>query len=88
VLSIWLISRNRYDRNERRIMDTPTQKIKKLIIDEGTSVTALAREAGCKREQMSMCINDLREYPELREFLERRFGQQLFGSKKKAREAA
>ncbi len=79
-------------------MDTPRQKIKKLMIDnEIESIADLAREyerlnpgLACSREQMSMCINGLREYPELQEFLAAKFNksvEQLFG-KKKTRKAA
>ncbi|HEY6231466.1 MAG TPA: hypothetical protein VIW64_09380 [Pyrinomonadaceae bacterium] len=80
-------------------MDTPQQKIKKLMIDHAVaSIAQLAREfekknpgETCSREQMSMCINGQREYPELQQFLADKFKKtvdQLFGAKKRARKAA
>ena len=80
-------------------MSTPRQKIKKLMIDnEIESIAELAREyerenpgSKCSREQMSMCINGLRDYPELEEFLANKFGKtvkQLFGPKEKDQKAA
>lgn len=71
-------------------MDTPKQKIKKLMIDhEIESIAALAREferlhpgKTCSREQMSMCINGQREYPEYEKFLAKKFKttvERLFG---------
>ncbi|HKO43386.1 MAG TPA: hypothetical protein VJU84_08850 [Pyrinomonadaceae bacterium] len=80
-------------------MDTPRQKIKKLMIDHNIgSIADLAREyerknpgKTCSREQMSMCINGQREYPEFQEFLASKFEttvEQLFGRKKKVRKAA
>jgi hypothetical protein len=89
---------SRYGRNGLRIMSTAAQKIKKLMIDhEIASIALLAREyeqtseTACSREQMSMCINGLRDYPELQAFLANKFGrtvEQLFGAEKKARKAA
>jgi hypothetical protein len=80
-------------------MDTPKQKIKKLMhAHEIDSKAQLAREfekknpgKTCSREQMSMCINEQREYPEIRRFLADRFKttiEQLFGVIKKPRKAA
>ena len=75
-------------------MDTPKQKIKKLMFaHEIESIADLAREfekknpdKSCSREQMSMCINGLREYPDYREFLAKKFNKTvdwLFGTQKK-----
>lgn len=71
-------------------MDTPQQKIKKLMIDHNVgSIAQLAREfekkhrgQRCSREQMSMCINGQRDYPEYKRFLAKKFDttvEQLFG---------
>lgn len=81
-------------------MDTPKQKIKKLMIDFNVaSIAELAREferlnpgKSCSREQMSMCINGQRDYyPDYEKFLARKFKttvEQLFGARKKAQKAA
>lgn len=69
-----------------------------MFAHEIDSIADLAREyerknpgRTCSREQMSMCINGLRDYPEYQDFLAKRFNttvEQLFGRKKKDRKAA
>ena len=47
-----------------------------------TNLSALAREFGCKRQELSMLINGRRIYPTLREKLAQKLGmtvEQLFG---------
>jgi len=74
-------------------MSTPRQKIKKLLIDYDISVADLAREyhqktgRPCRRQEMSMCINGMRQYPELRDFLEKKFDRPIWSKKKTAKAA-
>lgn len=69
-------------------MSTPARKIKKLLFQHEITVAALAKEyqtktgKSCRREEMSMCINGSRIYPELREFLEEKFEQQFWSSRR------
>lgn len=49
----------------------------------GLSIAATAREFGCEREELSMCINRHRVYPHLREKLAAKLGktvEQVFGT--------
>ena len=48
------------------------KEIKKRLIDLDLTVAALAREFGCQREELSMCINRARVYPALRKKLAKR----------------
>lgn len=71
-------------------MSTPARKIKKLLFKTDMTVAALAKEyekqtgRPCRREEMSMCINGNRIYPELREFLEEKFNQRFWSKSAKA----
>jgi lambda repressor-like predicted transcriptional regulator len=50
------------------------KQIKIMLIEKDFSVAGLAREFGCFREQLQMCIDRRREYPELRKKLAKRLG--------------
>jgi hypothetical protein len=83
--------RQRYARNVRKeIMSTPVRKIKKLLFNNEITIAALAKEyeqqtgRRCRREEMSMCINGIRIYPDLREFLEEKFNQRFWSKSAKA----
>lgn len=68
-------------------MASPYLKIKTWLISEGLSIAALAREfteqgLECKREELSMAIRGVREYPRLQDALAERMGTtrtRLFG---------
>lgn len=47
-------------------MHYSTKIINKRLIDLELSIQELADELGCKREELSMCINHIRPYYELR----------------------
>ena len=47
-------------------MHYSTKLINKRLIDLELSIQEIADEFGCKREELSMCINHLRPYPNLR----------------------
>jgi lambda repressor-like predicted transcriptional regulator len=64
---------------------TPTE-IKIELLRKGYSITGLAREFGCRREELSMCVHQSRVYPEIQEKLARKLGysrQHMFGSQAK-----
>lgn len=42
-------------------------EIKKLLHEQKLTVTRVAREIGCRRDQLSMTIRGVREYPKIRE---------------------
>ena len=68
---------------------TPTE-IKILLLREGYTITGLALEFSCKREELSMCIHKHRVYPELQEKLAVKLGytrEQMFGSQAKQAKA-
>ena len=50
------------------------KEIKIILLDKDLSVSKLAVEFGCRRQELSMCINQAprRVYPELRRKLARR----------------
>lgn len=57
-------------------------EIRVILLRSGLTITGLAEEFGCYRQELSMTINGRREYPRLREFLARKLGysvEQLFG---------
>ncbi len=58
-------------------------EIKVLLLRRGLTVTGLADEFRCYRQELSMLINGRRVYPQLREKLARKLGytvEQLFGN--------
>ena len=61
-------------------------EIKVLLLRRGLTISSLAEEFGCFRQQLSMLINGRRWYPLLAERLAKRLGfttGQLFGEKAK-----
>jgi len=69
---------------------TPTE-IKIMMLRKGYSIAGLAREFGCRREELSMCIHRQRIYPELQEKLASKFGytrEQMFGAQAKQAKVA
>ena len=59
-------------------------EIKILLIRRGLTITGLADRFDCYREQLSMCIRQVRVYPELRKKLAKELGLSvgdLFGSR-------
>lgn len=54
--------------------ESATQIIHKRLIDLDVSIQELANEFGCKREELSMLINNLRPYYKLRRRLCLRLG--------------
>lgn len=63
---------------------TPLE-IKFLVLKEFGTLTACAKSLGCYREELSMCIRQVREYPLIRQKLSDKLGktvEQLFGTKK------
>lgn len=70
---------------------TPKQ-IKIILLENDLTISELAEEFGCRRQELSMCIHQVprRVYPELREKLASRLGMsvaQLFGTTHKAQAA-
>jgi hypothetical protein len=66
---------------------TPIE-IKIMLLRRGRSIAELARQFDCRREELSMCINQLRVYPKLRVLLAAELGlsvEQLFGTQMKRR---
>lgn len=60
---------------------TPIE-IKVLLLRRGLTISGLADEFGCYRQELSMLINGRRVYAHLREKLARKLGytvEQLFG---------
>jgi len=58
-------------------------EIKILLLRHGKTISELARNFGCFREELSMCIRQVREYPRLRRQLSNELGmtvEQLFGA--------
>jgi predicted amino acid racemase len=58
-------------------------EIKVLLLRRGLTISGLAEEFGCYRQELSMMINGRRVYPLLREKLARKLGysvEQLFGT--------
>lgn len=65
-------------------------EIKVLLLRRGKSIAGLARKFDCFREQLSMCIRQVREYPHLRQLLADELDmsvEQLFGESKKKKAA-
>jgi hypothetical protein len=59
-----------------------TIEIKVLLLRRQLTIGDLASEFGCRREELSMCIRQVRVYTELREKLAAKLGlsvDQLFG---------
>ena len=57
-------------------------EIKILLMRRGKTISGLARKFGCYREELSMCIRQVREYPRLRQKLANELEipvEQLFG---------
>ena len=54
------------DHSEDGAMHHSIKIINKRLIDLELSIQELANELGCKREELSMCINHIRPYYELR----------------------
>jgi len=66
-------------------------EIKVLLLRRGLTITALAREFGCWREELSYCVHHKRHYPALRKKLAKKLGMsvgELFGSEVQKRESA
>jgi predicted amino acid racemase len=64
-------------------------EIRVLLLRRGLTISGLAEEFHCYRQQLSMMINGRRFYPHLQEKLARKLGytvEQLFGNR--ARKAA
>ena len=51
-----------------------TTDIKIELLKRGLTIAALAREFGCRREELSMCVRKTRPYPQLRERLAAELG--------------
>jgi lambda repressor-like predicted transcriptional regulator len=69
---------------------TPTE-IKIELLRKGLTITGLAVKFGCRREELSMCIRQVRIYPHLRELLAAEFGmtvEQVFGTQHTQRKVA
>lgn len=71
---------------------SPTER-KVLLIQNGLTVAGLAREFGCLRQELSMCLHGTpgREYPELRKLLAKKLKtsvEWLFGPNDEARKSA
>ena len=61
---------------------TPTE-IKIELLRKGKSITDLASKFGCRRQELSMCIRQVRIYPRLRRLLAAELEyteEQMFGS--------
>lgn len=59
-------------------------EIKVLLLRRGLTISGLAEEFGCFRQQLSMLINGRRWYPRLAALLAKKLGctvEQLFGEK-------
>ena len=57
-------------------------ELKVLLLRRGLTISSLAIEFGCYRQELSMLINGRRIYPHLRERLAKKLGftvEQLFG---------
>jgi plasmid maintenance system antidote protein VapI len=64
-------------------------EIRVLLLRLGLTISGLAEEFGCYRQELSMMINGRRYYPRLQEKFARKLGltvEQLFGDR--ARKAA
>ena len=56
----------------------------------GKTITALALKFGCFREELSMCVRQVREYPRLRQLLADELGKsvgELFGNSSRRKAA-
>jgi hypothetical protein len=65
-------------------------KIKFLAMEKFGTITACAFKLGCRREELSMCIRQVRIYPLLREKLADELGysvEQLFGASNRRKAA-
>jgi hypothetical protein len=61
---------------------TPKQ-IKIILLENDLTIQGLADEFGCRRQELSMCINQRRNYPSLQEKLAERLRKsriELFGN--------
>jgi lambda repressor-like predicted transcriptional regulator len=68
-----------------------TIEIKIELLRQGKTISGLAREFGCLREELSMCIRKVRIYPRLRRLLAAELGiseEQLFGNQAKQAKVA
>ena len=62
---------------------TPKQ-IKIILIENDLTIQGLANELECRRQELSMCINQKRKYPNLRRKLATKLGlsiEELFGTR-------
>lgn len=69
---------------------TPTE-IKIELLRQGKSITDLARKFGCRREELSMCIRQVRIYAHLRKRLAAELGysvEHMFGTQAKQAKVA
>lgn len=65
-------------------------EIKVLLLRRGLTISGLAEEFGCYRQELSMLINGRRIYPHLRELLAQKLGytvEQLFGTNSRRKAA-
>ena len=72
----------RSERNGRRMGKT-TKEIKRILFERDITISDLAREFNCYREQLSMMIRKVRIYPDLQEQFAQRLGytrEELFGT--------
>ena len=61
------------------------KEIKIILIQRDLSISGLAREFGCLRQELQMCIYRIRRYPELRKKLAEKLGlseEELFKDSK------
>ena len=61
-----------------------TLKIKTALLKRGVTVTQLSQQLGYRRDQVSMTIHGIREYPEIREAIAEAIGvtgTYLFGQR-------
>lgn len=59
-----------------------TTEIKIILLRQGLEIKELAQEFDCRRQELSMCIRQVRIYPELRKKLAKKLKmtvEQLFG---------